>query len=116
MHQTILPLALALPLMLAGCVAQRPPVTPIILDGSKADAMLTYGYDFTYAGLDPPGIVDWQAALPNAIHRCQSWDYAGAEALGTVITRCHERGGNELIQYCRRERQEQKFACVDDAG
>ena len=102
-----------LALMVAGCVvsqSQLPPFTPLILDGSKADAMLTYGYD------GPPGrAIDWDSARPSAQHRCQSWGYADAEGLGTVHSVCVSYGDCGLFTCCRREKQEQKFACVDDA-
>lgn len=81
---------------------------PIIVDGSKANAMLTYACDnaHSYSDLE----VDWQAVLHDAQKRCERWGFDEAEALGTVQSTCknpRRYGG------CSMWRHEAKIACLD---
>lgn len=81
---------------------------PIIVDGSKANAMLTYACDNAYSYSDLE--VDWQAVLHDAQKRCERWGFDEAEALGTVQSTCKNpsRYGG-----CFMWRHEAKIACLD---
>ena len=73
--------------LVAGCATQKELVPT---GGSRADG--TVNLSFEYGMFEKP-VVNWNAAMDAATHRCSAWGYRSAEPFGGQTTRCEAVNG-----------------------
>ena len=81
-------------------------------DGSKADGTVKLALTWN------PNLEKPQAQLEQAQHvatkKCQAWGYAGAEAFGSVVSRCIQPRFTGFGTTCDKVLAEMTFQCVGD--
>ena len=82
MRATLLALAAATGILVAGCATQK---TMHPSGGSRSDGMVNMTYEFGW--LEKPE-VDFASALVAARERCKAWGYADAEPFGGQNNLC----------------------------
>lgn len=82
-------------------------ITPVVTGGSKADGIVTLGYQYGY--FEKPH-VDMAAASSKAQQRCIAWGYSRAEAFDGVETQCFQKNG---FGTCLEGRVKIQYQCVN---
>ncbi len=89
---------------LAGCATKT--ITPKMIDGSKADGLVTYSYEQYGLQKIEPNVKN---ALDDAIRRCSNWGYSSADVIASISSTCHRPG----MFGCMRTQYFYRYQCVD---
>lgn len=89
---------------LTGCATN---ITPVVTGGSKADGVVTLGYQYGY--FQKPN-VDMTAANDKALKRCVAWGYSKAEIFDGVETECFQQNA---FGTCLEGRVKIQYQCVN---
>lgn len=75
-----------------------PPITPLLVDGSKAEGTLTFAYE--YSGF-LTSTINWDAAHLEAAQRCKSWGFNNHSFFQAGVTTLTSNNNYRVVYKCQ---------------